>query len=91
MRVTKRQVEAAKYEGGDVVSKHRDVRWDEELAGFGVRVYPSGRKAYVVSYRVQGRKRLLTLGDVHVLSRGRRAGDGAPEARTSRARRRSAR
>lgn len=40
----------------------RDVRWCDSLPGFGVRVYPSGRKAFVLSYRVNGRKRLLTLG-----------------------------
>ena len=42
--------------------KGRDVRWDEEPRGFGVRVYPSGKKAYIVSYRTRGRKRLMTLG-----------------------------
>lgn len=31
------------------------------------RLYPSGKKAFVISYRVDGRKRLLTLGDVGVL------------------------
>lgn len=40
----------------------RCVVWDSLLPGFGVRVYPSGRKAFILSYRIQGRKRLLTLG-----------------------------
>ncbi len=39
-----------------------DVRWDGEVPGFGVRVYPSGKKAFVLSYRAQGRKRLMVLG-----------------------------
>jgi|SRR5579862_93879 len=36
--------------------------------GFGVRVYPSGKKTFVLSYRASGRKRLLTLGDFPALS-----------------------
>ena len=46
-----------------------DVRWDtdgsgkgEGMPGFGVRLYPSGKKAFVLSYRFQGRKRLMVLG-----------------------------
>ena len=31
--------------------------------GFGVRVYPSGAKKFVLSYRASGRKRLLTIGE----------------------------
>ena len=35
---------------------------DGELAGFGVRVAPGGVKSYVLDYRVNGRRRLATLG-----------------------------
>ena len=38
------------------------IFWDRELAGFGVRVYPSGRKVYVVQSRAQGAPRRVTLG-----------------------------
>ena len=36
--------------------------WDSQVTGLGCRVFPSGRKAFVLSYRVAGRKRLATLG-----------------------------
>jgi hypothetical protein len=41
-----------------------DVRWDgaDGVPGFGVRVYPSGRKSYLVIYRVGGRRRTYTIG-----------------------------
>lgn len=37
------------------------VIWDRNVTGFGVRVFPSGAKAFVLSYRAGGRKRLATL------------------------------
>ncbi|MCY4452196.1 MAG: tyrosine-type recombinase/integrase [Immundisolibacterales bacterium] len=53
---------------------HRDtVFWDGELAGFGVRVYPSGAKVYVVQTRAGGRSRRVTVGLHGVLT--------APQAR----------
>lgn len=37
------------------------VIWDRAVAGFGVRVFPSGRKAFILNYRVAGRERRATL------------------------------
>ena len=37
------------------------IIWDREVKGFGVRVTTAGVKAYVLSYREHGRKRLATL------------------------------
>lgn len=42
--------------------------WDSEVSGFGIRVWPSGKKTYVVQYRVpglgrRGVARRMTLGD----------------------------
>src|SRR5213594_3475763 len=39
------------------------LEFDENLAGFGIRVFPSGRKAYFVQYRNKyARSRWFTLG-----------------------------
>ena len=38
------------------------VFWDCDLQGFGVRVYPSGAKAYVVQSRAFGRSKRITVG-----------------------------
>ena len=38
------------------------VFWDRDLSGFGVRVYPSGAKVYVVQTRAVGRSKRVTMG-----------------------------
>ena len=53
------------YQGA---GKSRDVRWDSAVVGLGVRVYPGDHKAFVLSYRVHGRKRLMTLGSCNVVT-----------------------
>ncbi len=59
MALTKRTVERLAY---TAKNGQRQVLWDDELPGFGIRVYPNGKKAFVLSYRVAGRKRLMTIG-----------------------------
>ena len=55
-RLTKRVVD--QIAPGDKETMH----WDDELRGFGVRVWPSGRKVYMVMSRVKGRLRRITIG-----------------------------
>ena len=55
-KISKRTVEALKVEKDTVF-------WDSELAGFGVRVYPSGSRHYVVKARARGKPAVrLTVG-----------------------------
>ena len=62
-------IDAFNYEGVNLGSGYgRDVRWDDEVSGLGVHIFPAGRKALVLSYRSRGRKRLLTLGENGSLS-----------------------
>jgi integrase len=62
MHLTERYIKTAHYAGS---GNSRDVRWDDEPKGLGLRIYPSGRKAFVLLYRnAHGVKRLPTIGDV---------------------------
>lgn len=65
MHLTKRNIDAFHYQGK---GNRRDIRWDNRLPGFGVRLYPTGKKSFVLSYRCQGRKRLMVLGPYGVLT-----------------------
>ena len=54
--LTKRAVDAAKPSAG------RYFKWCSSLPGFGVRVYPSGRKVFVAQVRVGRFQRRVTIG-----------------------------
>jgi hypothetical protein len=49
VKITKRQVDAIPPGVGD------RFFWDSELKGFGLKVTPSGRKVYILQYRMGGR------------------------------------
>ena len=56
LKLTKRTVDALEVDGKDALF------WDREMAGFGVRVHATGRKAYVVQSRGPGGPKRVTLG-----------------------------
>jgi integrase len=44
------------------------ILWDDSLSCFGLRIFPSGLKAFVLFYRINGRQRLMTIGRYGVLT-----------------------
>ncbi|MYM55193.1 site-specific integrase [Thalassovita mangrovi] len=61
-KLTKRSVE------GFEIEKQDYLVWDRDVRGFGVRVYPSGKKTYLVQYRAGRRTRRVTIGQHGVLT-----------------------
>ncbi len=55
-KITKRSVDAA------TPGAQEYFIWDDELRGFGLRVYPSGRKMYLAQFRAGGRVRRVNVG-----------------------------
>ena len=60
-----RTVDGLSGDGKDIIF------WDRELQGFGVRVYPSGAKVYLVQSRGPGGSKRVTLGRHGVISADR--------------------
>jgi len=66
MKLTNNTIKQMKYEK---TGNKADLRFDDELRGFGVRVYPSDRKSFFVSYRnPAGTKKRLVLGEYGVFT-----------------------
>lgn len=55
-RLTKRIVDAAAVHEKDYFI------WDDDLPGFGLRVFTSGKRSYLIQYRAAGRTRRFTIG-----------------------------
>lgn len=56
IKLTKRLIDGFKYKGGT------DYRFDSVVTGLCLRVYPSGKKSFFLSYRVNSLKRFMSLG-----------------------------
>ena len=57
-KLTKRTVESVRPD-----PDHEVIVWDNDLPGFGVRVWPSGKRTYILKYRTRdGRQRKATIG-----------------------------
>lgn len=48
--------------------EERYMVWDTELRGFGLDVWPSGRRCWIVIYRASGRGRRMTLGRTDIIA-----------------------
>lgn len=62
MKLTKKFIDAQIYNG---TAKH--IIWDGEVKGFGVRIYPTGKKSFVLDYRDNNRKNLMVIGSYSIL------------------------
>ena len=62
--LTKSQVDRMKYEG----EGNPDIRWCDSVPGFGVRVFESGKKSFVLRFAFHGKRQIVTLGKLGVLS-----------------------
>lgn len=61
-KLTKRIVDAAEVRASEYFV------WDDEVPGFGLRIFTSGRRGYVVQYRAGRRSRRISLGPSTVLA-----------------------
>lgn len=55
-KITKRNVESALTRSADYII------WDDDLPGFGVRIFASGKRSYLIQYRAQCRSRRFAIG-----------------------------
>lgn len=54
-KLTKRTIDATQIKSKDCVI------WDDDLSGFGLRLFASNKRSYVVQYRTAGRSRCCTI------------------------------
>ena len=63
--LTQRSVGELAY---DPTGPSHQIRWDTKVVGLGLRVYPSGKRSYLISYWHDGRKRRMVLGSASHLT-----------------------
>lgn len=61
-KLTQKFIDAQSFNG---TAKH--IIWDDAVKGFGVRIYPTGKKSFVLDYRDNNRKNLMVIGSCSVL------------------------
>ncbi|MFH1743680.1 MAG: tyrosine-type recombinase/integrase [bacterium] len=68
MRLTKTAIDKAKPQDKPY------ILWDDLVSGFGVKVYKTGRKSFIIDYRHQGKQRRMVVGryGYHGLSEARK-------------------
>ena len=57
-KLTKKLIDSFEFDP----TASKDIRWDSEISGLGVRIYESGKRSFILSYRQNGTKRLYTIG-----------------------------
>ena len=74
MRLTKTIIDHAAYQGTSRANKagkttwSRYVLWDDDVRGLGLRIFPTGKKSFILMYRAGSRQRQMTLGPYGVLT-----------------------
>lgn len=66
-KLTETFIKTLAYDG-DKAKNEWCIWWDTVLTGFGIRVYPSGKKTFIIFYRHNRRMRLKTIGAHGVLT-----------------------
>ena len=64
-RLTERRIERLRYTPN---GPSRQIEFDTDLLGFGVRLYPSGVRSYVLQYGTETKRKLMVLGRVGALT-----------------------
>lgn len=59
MKITKTFIDTAEYKDGGPGTQ---IHWDDRIPGFGLRLFPSGKKSFIFKYRYGGRGRMASLG-----------------------------
>ncbi len=67
-KLTKTVLDNLSYEGETGKKAKPYIVWDESFPGFGVRLYPTGRKSFMLKYRFKGRQRNQVIGEYGTLT-----------------------